>query len=281
MPETKSTCSCYETLGRGIRDAMWQLEQTPCHKKIAVVSYSTFSTVPFLRAGSRLWKGMVGSHPPFHRKIFRSISTNNDRRYSCACHPIPTNKKIFRLPCNNKRWSSLSPLLPWLNSSIPSIRLRSWVPNLKCEDPSFAAAAPAHVDAVWNKDGVVTNPAFSTLQARGLLLAKEDTTAAIPNVLSYCPLVFSTCYSLILMMIAAEKDMQFESYECSISTKTDLSCYSTGNGKMPWGDGGGVSMNVFVKGPQADEDIQKLPRMPMSCARRLAFWRIPFLLLSR
>lgn len=121
---------------------MWQLEQTPCHKKIAVVSYSTFSTVPFLRAGSRLWKGMVGSHPPFHRKIFRSISTNNDRRYSCACHPIPTNKKIFRLPCNNKRWSSLSPLLPWLNSSIPSIRLRSWVPNPKCARSFLSGSRP-------------------------------------------------------------------------------------------------------------------------------------------
>lgn len=120
-------------------------------------------------------------------------------------------------------------------------------------EKGFAAAAPTHIDAIWNANGIVTNPVFSTLQARGMLTSADSD---VPSVLGYCPLTFATCYSFVFMLIAAEKDMQLESYECEVDTVADLSCFFTGKGPVPWENG--VKLVLKVKGNHPFDKVKEV-----------------------
>jgi hypothetical protein len=58
------------------------------------------------------------------------------------------------------------------------------------EDPSFAAKAPASMTAVWNPNtGLVTSPAFDSLQMQSFLEVSTLKDPSIPSILDYCPLM--------------------------------------------------------------------------------------------
>jgi uncharacterized OsmC-like protein len=126
-------------------------------------------------------------------------------------------------------------------------------------DESLGREREYIISAVWEK-GVVTDPETK-------MVAHPPPSIAIgkdikyPSTLAYCPVVSVACFSLIFMMQAAERNMQFKKFEAEISTDANLSCFykKQGDPPNPWSKG--VDMKICIQGPQTDADIKMLENL--------------------
>lgn len=121
------------------------------------------------------------------------------------------------------------------------------------DDETFGSQMPVRVEAVWKGDVVAMKDWDMKMYAPPQMLSE----ASYPNVYNFCPVMVSSCFSLIFMIHAALKGFQFDSYEVEVGTTGDMSCIfqDSAASKVPWEN---VKMNVKVQGPQTEADIKEL-----------------------
>lgn len=117
------------------------------------------------------------------------------------------------------------------SSSLSSSREGEWINNLNKTailkakkkmraDPSAGKGVKINIEAEW-KAGVVTGvDGKMVCYAPPSIQLGEKTQG--PSVDSYCPLVAAGCFSIVMMMDAAEKGMQFDALTSQMIAKADM-----------------------------------------------------------
>jgi hypothetical protein len=123
------------------------------------------------------------------------------------------------------------------------------------QDPKFAEKCPVAIHATWEK-GVVKDSTGRLVCHPPPEISKGKPQH--PSMNSYCPLVASGCVALVTMCRAAEKDMQFDSFELSMSHEVDISCFykKSASGINPWKDG--IELDIAFKGQEPLEQVKEL-----------------------
>jgi uncharacterized OsmC-like protein len=122
-------------------------------------------------------------------------------------------------------------------------------------DQSSSESNPVCIIAHWDK-GIVTDITGKLVCHPPSEIARGE--AKYPSMNAYCPLVSAGCFCLIFMMQAAEKDMQFESFETNMDADADFSCFykQSAPGQNPWSQG--VNLDLRIVGPQSQEEMDAL-----------------------
>ena len=127
-------------------------------------------------------------------------------------------------------------------------------------DPKLGDRKPVTIKAFWEQ-GVVYD-ASGKLECHPPPEIQKGDEIKYPTVNSFCPLVSTGCFGLILMMQAAEREMQFESFHMHMSANADLSCFYKFRADIdcPWSNG--VQLDIDIKGPQLKEEVDVLAKFP-------------------
>ena len=125
-------------------------------------------------------------------------------------------------------------------------------------DPNLGACVPFSIKAVWDK-GVVHQVGGKMVCHPPPEIAKGE--IKYPTLNSFCPLVSTGCFGLIFMMQAAERDMQFESFQMRMAADANLCCFyrMCADDLNPWSHG--VKLDLEVKGPYTETDLQMLTKL--------------------
>ena len=170
--------------------------------------------------------------------------------------PATTNKKDETSTTN-----ATGLLMGEVVNNLSKTAIEKIISKLKAADET-SGYAKVTVKATWKK-GIVTGGANGKLICYAPPEIQLSDHKLGPSVNSYCPLISGGCFSLIMMMDAAQRNYHFETFGTNMTCRANFAAFYNPNifsqnvtYDHPWQDG--VLLDILIRGEQTHEEMVEL-----------------------